>query len=170
MNSSNDRSEVRATDVASAEEGGSTATSPDTSPDSWNGLDRRLQGTPRFSRFSFWGGRRRALAAGVEREGSFVDVYSARLLLAVFWIALMNAADSFFTMIHLQHGGIELNPVAGQLLRLGRWEFVLAKSALIAAALVVLVIHKNFLLARVGLFTAAGAYTLLVAYHLFLFT
>jgi hypothetical protein len=136
----------------------------------WSGPDRRGEGTPRFSRFSLWGGRRRGPREKTGREGSFVDIYSTRLLMAVFWIALMNAADSFFTMMHLQRGGIELNPLAGQLLRLGRGEFVLAKSLLIAVALVVLVIHKNFSLARVGLFMAAGAYTLLVGYHLYLFT
>ncbi|HJO27201.1 MAG TPA: DUF5658 family protein [Planctomycetota bacterium] len=165
MNTSDTSTETDSTEPRSAAEAGQ----PGAAAGSWSGPDRRGSGTPRFSRFSFWGGRRRVVTEGAAREGSFVDIYSARLLLAVFWIALMNAADSFFTMMHLQRGGIELNPVAGQLLRLGRWEFVLAKSILIAAALVVLVIHKNFTLARVGLFTAAGAYTLLVVYHLYLF-
>ena len=52
----------------------------------------------------------------------------------------------------------------------GRTGFVLLKSSVIAAALCVLCIHKNFHLARLGLWTAAGAYSALCAYHLFLFT
>ena len=36
-------------------------------------------------------------------------------------------------------------------------------------ALVVLCLHKNFWLSRIGLWGAAGVYTLLVAYHLSLF-
>ncbi len=81
----------------------------------------------------------------------------------------MNISDSFFTLVHLQAGGVELNPVAQLLLETGRWNFVFAKSFLIGVALVVLVVHKNFFLARIGLWTAAGTYTLLVGYHLLLF-
>ena len=70
---------------------------------------------------------------------------------------------------YLQAGGIELNPVAGALLETGRGGFVFWKSFLIGMALVVLAIHKNFYLARIGLWTAAGTYTLLLIYHLSLF-
>ena len=35
-------------------------------------------------------------------------------------------------------------------------------------ALLVLAIHKNFILARIGLFTAVLTYSLLVCYHLWL--
>jgi hypothetical protein len=81
------------------------------------------------------------------------------------WIALMNAGDSFFTLLHLQAGGIELNPVAAMMLETGRIGFVLLKSLLITVPLIVLTLHKSFPLARVGIWTAAGAYTLLLAYH-----
>ena len=131
--------------------------------------DRRDRPTSRFSRFSLQGGRRRAVRRDEEREGSFVDLYGFRLWCLVLWVALMNVGDSYFTLVHLQTGGIELNPVADALLSTGRWSFVLTKSVLIALALVVLAIHKNFYLARIGLWTAAGTYTALVVYHLTLF-
>ena len=133
------------------------------------GADRRSAPTPRFSRYSLWGGRRSDHRRAEEREGSFVDRYGTRLLLLVLWIALMNIGDSFFTLVHLQAGGVELNPVARMLLTTGRWNFVFVKSILIGLALCVLAVHKNFHLARVGLWTAAGTYTCLVAYHLLLF-
>ena len=133
------------------------------------GPDRRVRSTPRFSRYTFFGGRRRAPRRAEEREGSYVDVYDPALLAAVLWIALMNAADSFFTIVHLQHGGSEVNPIAAILLSTGRTGFVVAKSAVIGLALVVLCLHKNFRLARLGLWIAAGAYTLLCGYHLLLF-
>lgn len=104
-----------------------------------------------------------------ELEGTFVDRYDGRVLVVALWIAAMNIGDSFFTLVHLQDGGIELNPVAQLLLDAGRWDFVFVKSFLIGVALTVLVIHKNFSLARIGLWTAAGTYTLLVGYHLLLF-
>ena len=133
------------------------------------GPDRRKRPTSRFSRYTLWGGRRKEPRRASEREGSFVDVYGGRLFLLLLWIALMNVGDSFFTLVHLQAGGVELNPVARALLTTGRWNFVFVKSILIGLALVVLAVHKNFHLSRVGLWTAAGTYTCLVAYHLLLF-
>ncbi|MCY2958607.1 MAG: DUF5658 family protein [Planctomycetota bacterium] len=144
----------------------------DTEPDipaERRGPDRRSRKTPRFSRFALSGGRRRTVRRGEELEGSFVDLYEPAMLLALLWVALMNTADSFFTLVHLQNGGTEVNPVAGLLLETGRTGFVVLKSTVIAVALCVLCIHKNFQLARLGLWLAAGAYTILFAYHLLLF-
>lgn len=136
---------------------------------SFRGDDRRAEPTPRFSRYALHGGRRTEVRRKDEREGSFVDFYDKRVLMAIGWIALMNVADSFFTLVHLQHGGIELNPVAAKLLETGRLNFVIFKSLFISAALIVLCMHKNFSLARAGLWISAVAYTALVAYHISLF-
>ena len=130
------------------------------------GPDRRRRPTPRFSRYTFFGGRRAVVRRPEEHEGSYVDRYRMRVLLLVSWVALMNIGDSFFTLWHLQSGGIELNPVAAGLLETGRLGFVLWKSLLIAVALLVLVLHKNFWVARLGLWISAGGYTLLNLYHL----
>lgn len=131
--------------------------------------DRRGRPTPRFSRFTVRGGRRRTVRRNEESEGTYVDLYDPKLMLAVMWIASMNILDSFFTLVHLQSGGIELNPVAAALLETGRFGFVFWKCSLIGVALLVLTLHKNFGLARMGLWIAAGGYSLLVAYHLTLF-
>ncbi|MCB9915496.1 MAG: hypothetical protein H6828_10160 [Planctomycetes bacterium] len=134
----------------------------------YRGPDRRRRPTPRFSRYTFFGGRRRRVRREEGREGAFVDLYGTGTLLALCWVALMNAADSFFTIYHLQVGGIELNPVAAALLNTGRTGFVLGKAALISVALLVLCLHRNFLLARLGLVTSVLTYTALVVYHLWL--
>lgn len=133
------------------------------------GPDRRTQPTPRLSRYALLGGRRGSVRRAEEREGSFVDRYGFGVVLAIGWTALMNAGDSVFTLVHLQSGGIELNPVADSLLQTGRLGFVAFKALLMTAALLVLAVHKNFSLARVGLWIAAGSYTLLNLYHLSLF-
>ncbi|HJP02533.1 MAG TPA: DUF5658 family protein [Planctomycetota bacterium] len=130
------------------------------------GADRRRRPTARLSRHSFIGGRRRAPRRAAEVAEAFVDLYDPRLLACVVWIGLMNAFDCFFTLYHLQAGGVELNPVADALLGSGRVGFVLLKSLVITLALLVLCVHRNFRLARTGLWIAALAYTLLVAYHL----
>jgi len=143
--------------------------SPTTPEKARRGPDRRQNPTPRVSRYTLLGGRRKLVRRDEELEGSFVDRYGLRAFVIVVWVALMNIGDSFFTLVHLQAGGIELNPVAQLLLETGRWSFVFAKSFLIGLALSVLIVHKNFILARIGLWTAAGTYTLLVGYHLLLF-
>ncbi|WP_145197268.1 DUF5658 family protein [Planctomycetes bacterium Poly30] len=131
--------------------------------------DRRMAPTPRFSRFSIRGGRRATIQRGEEAEGSYVDVYSTWVLFWVLWVALMNIGDSFFTMVHLQAGGVEVNPVAAAMLKTGCFGFVFLKAVLIGVALLVLTLHKNFQLARFGLGLSTAAYTALVIYHLTLF-
>ncbi|MFT5289179.1 MAG: hypothetical protein ACI8QS_001187 [Planctomycetota bacterium] len=133
------------------------------------GPDRRVQETPRLSKWTLGSGRRRNVRREEEREGSFVDQHGMRLWYLVLWVAMMNVGDSYFTLVHLQNGGIEVNPIAQELLGTGRFWFVFVKSSLIGIALVVLAIHKNFYLARVGIFVSAATYTLLVIYHLMLF-
>jgi hypothetical protein len=132
------------------------------------GPDRRAQPTPRLSRFSFLGGRRRSARRGGEGANSFVDQYGLTVWGLLLWVALMNAADSFFTLLHLQNGAVEVNPFAVWMLSTGRLGFVALKSILITLPLVVLCLHKNFALARIGLGVAAGTYTLLCAYHIWL--
>jgi hypothetical protein len=132
------------------------------------GPDRRKRPTPRFSRYTLWGGRRRGARRRGEDEGSFVDQYGLTTCALMIWVALMNAGDSFFTLLHLQTGGIELNPFAAFLLESGRFGFVGWKSLLITVPLCVLCLHKNFPLARLGIFAAASAYTLLFGYHVWL--
>jgi hypothetical protein len=135
----------------------------------WRGPDRRKKKTPRLSRFTLVGGRRRKARRGDDRDGSFVDLYGTGLLLALMWIALANVADCFFTLIHLQSGGAEVNPIADLLLRTGLLNFVLLKSGLVSIALLVLCLHKNLRIARIGIFGAAAAYAVLIVYHLALF-
>ncbi|MFT7078183.1 MAG: hypothetical protein ACJA0P_004210 [Planctomycetota bacterium] len=131
--------------------------------------DRRLAPTPKFSRFSIAGGRRVAIQRDEEAEGSYVDLYSSWVLFWVIWVALMNIADSFFTMVHLQAGGVEVNPVAALMLKTGCFGFVFIKAVMIGVALMVLTLHKNFQMARAGLWLSTAAYTALVIYHLTLF-
>lgn len=132
------------------------------------GPDRRREPTPRISRFSFRGGRRQAARRASEGVNAFVDRYDLSIWGLLLWVALMNAADCFFTLLHLQNGAVEVNPFAVWMLSTGRLGFVVLKSLLITLPLVVLCLHKNFPLARIGLGIAAGTYTLLCAYHVWL--
>ncbi|MEZ5977089.1 MAG: DUF5658 family protein [Planctomycetota bacterium] len=145
---------------------GELPAAPDVAPERRDFVERRSRPTPRFSRYSLLGGRRRGPRRVEEVEGTFVDVYGIRWWALILWIAAMNCLDTYFTLFHLQAGGAEINPVADELLRTGRLGFVLTKTLLIGVALVVLTVHKNFTMARLGTYVAAGVYGLLVVYHL----
>jgi hypothetical protein len=150
------------------EEGGSEVEGELVDTVTYRGPDRRNRPTPRFSRFTLFGGRRRRGRRNGDDRNTYVDQYSFRMWGLLVWIAAMNVGDSFFTLLHLQGGGIELNPVAALMLETGRTGFVALKSFLITLPLVVLCLHKNFALARLGLWIAAGTYTALLSYHIML--
>jgi len=92
----------------------------------WDGIDRRQKPTPFISRYSFFGGRR---TDNGRRDGEsapgYVDLYSPRLWALLLFFLALNLLDSHYTMIYLQRGGAEANPVALWLLGLGPWAFLL---------------------------------------------
>ncbi|MBX3463116.1 MAG: hypothetical protein KF830_08090 [Planctomycetes bacterium] len=133
--------------------------------------DRRCRPTPIWSRYALFGGRRRAVRRTGEREGAFVDVHGPGLLLLVTAIVALNVLDAWFTLLFLSHGGRELNPVVQMVLDLDShpWPFVGFKTIGIGLACAFLVLTENFRPARLGLWFVFGGYTLLLAWHLYLF-
>ena len=131
-------------------------------------VDRRRSAT-RF-RDTLTGPLRRegARRAG-EGERVYVDRYrasDAALLLGIF---LVNIADAFFTLDWIARGGTEGNPLMDWLLAQGQMAFLFFKCLAVGAWLLVLTVHKNFQLARWGLWVLATFYGLLLLYHIFLY-
>ena len=146
-------------------------TPSDPSPPSrpYRGPDRRQRPTPVLSRYSFFGGRRRAGRRDGEVRDTFVDLYSLRSWVALSVFLLLNLLDSHFTLIYLQRGGEEGNPVAIQLMEGGMVTFILVKALGIGAAAVLFCLLKNFRNGRVGVLVALALYQLLLFYHLSLY-
>lgn len=132
------------------------------------GPDRRRQPTPMLSRYSFLGGRRRGPRRDQEREGSYVDVYSRRLALLLLIFFLLTVFDSVATLVYLQKGGRELNPIAQWMIDQGDVEFVLIKGSLTGACILFVMIHKNFRYARCAIAIGFAFYFALTIYHLVL--
>lgn len=112
--------------------------------------------------------RRRGRRSG-ERSNLYVDRYTrsdAALLLSIF---SLNIVDAFFTLEWLGRGGLEGNPLMAHLIQLSSSVFLFQKIALAAFWLLLLTIHKNFRVARVGLWILFGVYALLALYHMLLF-
>lgn len=123
-----------------------------------------------WSRYAWFGGRRRSVRRDEEREGSFVDVHGPRMLLLVLTIVALNLLDAWFTLLFLSHGGKELNPVVQAVLDLGGhpWPFLLLKTVGIGLACAFLAMTKHFRPARLGLGFVLVGYAVLLGWHLLL--
>jgi hypothetical protein len=109
--------------------------------------------------------RRRHGRRDGESQNVYVDTYSrvdVAMLLGVF---ILNILDAFFTLRWLQMGGGEGNPLMDMLIQSSDLLFLLQKCVVVGFWLVILVIHKNFRIARVGLWASLVLYTLILLYH-----
>jgi len=106
--------------------------------------DRRRQPTPIFSRYTLWG-RRRVLRRNEDQEkGGYVDRYGARLLFFLVLIVGLNILDSFFTMIILDCGGWEVNPIVRSAIEVYGDDFWVWKFMIVSVNLILLCIHSRF--------------------------
>ena len=139
----------------------------------WARDDRRRQdrrGRPTRIRDSFRSLRqRRRGRRGNDESNLYVDRYTrgdAALLLSIF---SLNIVDAFFTLEWIGRGGLEGNPLMAHVIQLGPTAFLFQKIALAACWLLMLTIHKNFRVARIGLWVLFGVYASLALYHMLLF-
>lgn len=125
-----------------------------------------------FSRYVLWGGRRRHVRRKEEREGSFVDLHGPRALAIALAVVALNLLDAWFTLLFLSHGGTELNPIVQQVLESDwhPWPFVLMKTLGIGLACAFLIMAKYFRPARYGLWFVFVGYSVLLCWHLYLYS
>ncbi len=139
----------------------------------WDGVERRKgdrRGRPTRFWDSFTGKRqRRGGRRSRDRDELYVDRYTRRDTALLVSIFVLNIADAVFTLEWLGRGGTEGNPLMAHLIQLGSSAFLIQKIALPAFWLMLLTIHKNFRLARNGMWALFGAYGALALYHLLLF-
>ena len=143
-----------------------------TASQTWPAVDRRSGRDRRSRPTSPWGSlfglkrRRRGRRQG-EEQNSFVDVYRKRDASLLVAILVLNLLDALMTLIHIQRGGREANPLMERLLEDGDFgSFLFQKSASVGSLLLVLVIHKNFVIARRAMWAILAGYLALFAYHI----
>ncbi|GAB6066753.1 hypothetical protein JCM13664_00710 [Methylothermus subterraneus] len=139
---------------------------------------RRCPDRRRLSWRTFWyllgGGRRRGPRRAAERQAPYyLDVYEdPKLLLWSVGIAGGCALDAFLTLMILDRGGVELNPLMARLLETDAWVFFWIKYALTAIAVVAILLHAHFKLwkipLRAVLFGLFGLYAGLIGYECWL--
>jgi len=131
--------------------------------------DRRKRPTPFLSRYSWFGGKRRGAEDGNRDHPSYVDIYSFRGWALLNTFLLLNLLDGHFTVIYLQRGGAEANPIASGLLEAGLGTFFLVKSLVIGLGILLFCVLKNFPNARLGVLISLFFYQGLLLYHFLLY-
>jgi len=106
--------------------------------------DRRKKPTPLFSRYTLWGRRKAFRRKEDQEKGGYVDRYSPRLLFYIILIAGLNVLDSLFTMIILDCGGVEANPLVLSAIEIYGDKFWVWKFIIVSGNLILLCLHSRF--------------------------
>lgn len=106
--------------------------------------ERRKQATPGLSRFTLWGRRRTFRRKEDQGRGGYVDRYNSGLLFLLTMVAGLNVLDAWFTMMILENGGWEINPVVRSVIELYGDRFWIWKFAIVSVPLIVLCLHSKF--------------------------
>ena len=131
-------------------------------------VDRRKKPTPYWSWFTFFG-RRKSLRRKTDQErGGYVDRYSYILFFLLVLILGLNILDSLFTMMIIDLGGQEVNPLVRAFIELHGdmfwiWRFVIA-----SVALILLYLHRGFIMVRRMIIAIGSIYIVIVVYQMYL--
>jgi hypothetical protein len=131
--------------------------------------DRRRRPTPMLSRYTLFGGRRAGDRRDAGDTSQYVDRYPLPVACAIVAIAALCALDAVFTLLHLQRGGGEANPIMDALIhRAGSSSFLVLKCIVTNAGLLVLCLHKNFQYVKLVIAILLAIYVALFGYHIYL--
>jgi len=106
--------------------------------------DRRRRPTPGISRFALWGRRRTFRRKEDQEKGGYIDYYHSGLLILLTLAVGLTVLDAFFTMIILDDGGWEINPVVRSVIQLYGHKFWIWKFLIVSISLTLLCIHSKF--------------------------
>ena len=106
--------------------------------------DRRKQPTPALSRYVLWGERRTLRRKEDQKAGDYVDRYSPALLILLISIVGLNVLDAFQTIVLLDLGGWEVNPIVHSAMQLYGNNFWIWKFSIASASVVFLCLVSKF--------------------------
>jgi hypothetical protein len=131
--------------------------------------DRRKQPTPAISRFTLWGRRKTFRRKEDQEKRGYVDRYDFGLLILMTLAVGLNVLDALFTMMILDDGGWEINPVVGSVIQLFGDRFWVWKFGIVSFSLTLLCLHSKFRLVIpiiLGLTAISGS---VILYQIFLY-
>jgi hypothetical protein len=130
--------------------------------------DRRTQPAPAFSRFTLWGRRKTFRRKEDQKRGGYVDKFNHVLLILLVLPLGLSILDVLFTMMILDDGGWEVNPVVSSAIQLWGDRFWVWKFGIISILLVLLCLHSKFRLVVPTLIIITAINVIVVLYQIFL--
>jgi Domain of unknown function (DUF5658) len=132
--------------------------------------ERRWQPDRRAQPTTFWSalrlrGRRRGFRRAGEADRAYVDCPSPRVVVLLFIVVVASVLDALCTLLFLQRGGAEANPLMSLVLSHGEMPFVGIKMASTVIGAWFLAAHQYFPLAFGGLHVLAAGYVGLLLIH-----
>jgi hypothetical protein len=120
-----------------------------------------------------WHARRRSLRRAEPARVGSLDWHASRWFAAALIVLLLSMADTLLTLVLIQHGAIEVNPLMEPFVIGNGPGFAFLKLALTATAVMILVVLTRVpafgrLLAGPILVGAAVLYTVLLSYEMWL--
>jgi hypothetical protein len=130
--------------------------------------DRRKEPTSRWSWYTFLGRRTIFRRKGDQEKGGYIDRYSPILFFLLVLILGLNILDSLFTMMLLDLGGQEFNPFVRSFIELHGDMFWIWRFVIVSVALILLYLHRGFIMVRRMIITLGLVYLVIVIYQFYL--
>ena len=130
--------------------------------------DRRKQYTRALSRFAIKGGRRGFRRIEDQERGGYVDRYGSGLFFLIVLIAGLNVIDALLTMMILEDGGWELNPIVRSVIQLYGDKFWIWKFLIVSVSLILLCLHSKFRVATHAILGVGMIYIAVILFQILL--
>ena len=99
-------------------------------------------------------GRRQQARRQVDRDRVlYMDRYSKPVFRLIVLILLLSVLDAFFTLLLIDHGAVELNPLMAFYLNIGPTPFVVVKYSLTSLSIFVLLVYSNRAIKSLKIYT-----------------
>lgn len=133
-------------------------------------LPDRRQANLRSLVYALFMSRRRTRRRQLEAGAGYFDQYDTVTFVLALVLMLLSIADAYLTLLLIQHGSAELNPLLAWALKRHVMLFFLAKYLLTGVSVVVTVMHRHFRFFGLRgihiLLAGVVAYTVLIEYQL----
>ena len=116
-------------------------------------IDRRTNNKARLKYLLFNGRRERSRRDEDRGKAYIFDRYNHNLFFAITTILILSILDALLTLVVIQRGATELNPVMAYFLEHGTPTFIVAKYALTSIGVLILLIFKNVFLTKIKIYT-----------------
>ena len=116
-------------------------------------IDRRTNNKARL-KYLLFNGRRECSRRDEDSGKVFIfDRYNQKFFVAITAILILSILDAVLTLVVIQRGARELNPVMAYFLEHGTLTFIVAKYVLTSIGVLILLIFKNVFLTKIKIYT-----------------